>query len=136
MKKEGKTMTDIYYDDHMVGIFSIVANHCYARGFDKQWVNHFWSGLRAQEALYQEFLHYLDTGEVSGNYTLHGFSVLDTFVYRMEQDSYTRDMGRNADTSDKERLILLAFLSMIDLYENPEQTLLLLKEDRRNDRLN
>ena len=114
----------------------MVANHCYARGFDKQWVNHFWSGLQAQESLYQEFLHYLDTGEVSGNYTLHGFSVLDTFVYRMEQDSYTRDMGRNADTSDKERLILLAFLSMIDLYENPEQTLLLLKEDRRNDRLN
>lgn len=126
-------MKEIFYDDHEVTIFGLVANHCYAHGFNQEWVNQFWSGLQELKPLYEEFLHYLNTGEITGAYTLYGFTVLDTFVWNMEYDSLQRDRGRNADSCDRDRLILHSFNRMLELYHNPEQWKLLLSEDQRMD---
>lgn len=126
-------MADIYYDDHKVGIFGLVANHCYAHGFDKEWVNQFWCGLQELKPLYEEFIHYLNTGEINGACSLHGFTVLDTFVWNMEYDSLQRDRGRNADSCDRDALILRSFQCMLDLYHDPDKWTLLLNQDQRMD---
>lgn len=126
-------MSDIFYDDHMVGIFSMIANYCYTKGFDKDWVNRFWEGLQDDSGLYEEFIHFFNAGEVLGKYELYGFTVLDTFVWQMEYDSLERDRGRNGDTCDKDRMVLLAFESMIDLKQDPKHWIQILSEDRRMD---
>lgn len=126
-------MSEIFYDDHMLGIFGMVANYCYGKGFDKEWVNRFWEGLQEQPDLYEEFIHFFNTHEILGKYKLHGFSVLDTFVWQMEYDSLEHDKGRNGDTCDKDEMILQAFSHMIDLKHNPEQWTKILSEDQRMD---
>lgn len=128
-------MADIYYDDHMLGIFGMVANYCYDKGFDKQWVNAFWEGLQQQPKLYDEFIHFFDTGELIGQYELHGFTVLDTFVYAMELDSVIYDTGRSGASCNKDKMVLCAFSYMIHLYQEPERYTKILSEDQRTDHL-
>lgn len=128
-------MSDIYYDDHMVGIFSMVANFCYTSGFDKEWVNTFWEGLQELPSLYDEFIHYFNTGEVTGNFSLHGFSVLDAFIWHMNHYNLVHDAGKNGPMCDKKETVLRAFYTMIALYHEPERFISLLSQDGRMDRL-
>lgn len=126
-------MADIYYDDHMLGIFGMIANYCYGKGFDKEWVNHFWEGLNEQPLLYKEFIHFFDTGEVLGEYQLEGFTTLDTFVWVMERESVIYDKGRSGQTCDKDEMILRAFYCMIELYHDPTRWRRILTDASRND---
>lgn len=126
-------MSEIYYDDHMVGIFGMVANFCYAQGFDKQWVNKLWNGLQEDSSLYNEFIHYFNTGEVIGTYEISGYSVLDCFIWRMEHYSLTHDVGRTDGACDKMIMVLLAFETMIDLKQDPKRWLTILEQDQRMD---
>ena len=127
-------MPDIYYDSHMVGIFGMVASFCYTSGFDKEWVNAFWEGLQEQPALYDEFIHYFNKGEILGNFTLHGFTVLDTFIWHMDHFSFIHDKGRSGDVCDKKVMALLAFETMIYLYHEPDKWIAILSNDNRIDR--
>lgn len=79
-----------------------------------------WEYFLKKQKLYEEFVFYLENHELQGTVNVCGITLLDVYVWQMEQYNLYHDIGKNTGTCNKERLVLESFYVMADLMERPD----------------
>lgn len=88
-------------------------------GEDKAAADAFWNRLVTIPELLKEYAYYFDTGEFLCEYIIEGFSIADILVWQMDHFKAHMDRADSANRYDKDRLVLSAFRTMMELKEDP-----------------
>lgn len=108
---------------------------CEYAAWDKSHRDVLWGKLLDDEALYEEFIYYLEHHQILGTLTFRGYSLIDLYVWQMNHYNLIHDVGKNTGNCNKEDMVLKAFYAMTMFYEDPNGFEKLLKEGRGMDYL-
>ncbi len=86
----------------------------------EEWCNALWLSFLTDEALYEEFVYYLDHHGFADKMKIEGYSLSDIYVWQMEQYNLRCDSGKNTEACNKETMVLQAFWTMTEMKKNPE----------------
>lgn len=109
----------ILFDGRKMAAYELTGSLCKDYGFEVSFAETLWDGLLRLPLLYDEFVHYMQTGELTGLYLCEGVSMYDLYFYHLRRYNVTHDLGRNMPDCDKERLVFQAFHTMVLLTDDP-----------------
>lgn len=95
---------------------------CQYSGKDEQFLEDFFKRLTASPDIFEEFVYYLNHQDFLCKKQVRGITVVDILVYQVDRfkagldDFDKRDMKYNAD-----KMLLMAFHTMLDVEQNPEK---------------
>lgn len=111
---------NVIYDGRKIAAYNIAADFCKYKGWDETFLTELWEGLLLNPVLYDEFVYYLQMGELTGNFVCEGYSMYDLYFYHVGYYNMTHDIGKNTRDCDKDEIIFLAFHTMGRLQKDPE----------------
>lgn len=93
---------------------------CHYAGENESFLENFFAMLTASEGVFEEFVFYLDHQNFLGKYKVAGYGLIDIMVWQMDHfkaqlDRDRRDMKENGD-----RMLLMAFHTMLLMEREPE----------------
>ena len=128
-------MSGIIYDTSKIkaceGFYAI----CDYAEFDKQWTDELWKDVLTHPLIYEELVYYLEHHTFRDKVKIEGYSLSDIYVFQMDKYNLVREIGKNPRSCNKERMVMRAFRTMLDMQENPAEYVKRLKEGRGEDRL-
>lgn len=106
---------------------------CLQAGEDEAFLERFFSMLMASEGVFQEFIYYLNHQNFCGEYKVAGYDLIDIMVWQMDHfkaqlDRDRRDMKENGD-----RMLLMAFHTMLLMEQEPERYVNLMQTETGTD---
>lgn len=117
----GKDMfAPIIFDQSRLKVYDGLSRLCEYAGKSGEWCNILWSELLVDAQLYDAFVYYLEHHELSELPKCEGYSLIDCYVWEMEQDNLRRDTGKNTAQCNKEEMVLHAFMTMAKMKRAPE----------------
>lgn len=128
-------MSGIIFDSTKIKVYESLKKLCRYAGESEEWCDSLWMEVMMDEELYGELLYYMKNNTIQDRMKCHGYSLIDLFIWQMEQYNLLHDTGKNTDRCRKVDMVLRAFDSMAQLKKNPEEYVRRLKEGRGNDRL-
>lgn len=93
---------------------------CHYAGENESFLENFFAMLTASAGVFEEFVFYLDHQNFLGKYKVAGYGLIDIMVWQMDHfkaqlDRDRRDMKENGD-----RMLLMAFHTMLLMEREPE----------------
>lgn len=106
---------------------------CKQAGEDEAFLEKFFAMLTASEGVFEEFMYYLDHHNFRCAYKVAGYGVIDIMVWQMDHfkaqlDRDRRDMKENGD-----RMLLMAFHTMLLMEQEPEYYVNLMQTETGTD---
>lgn len=106
---------------------------CKQAGEGAAFLEKFFAMLTASEGVFQEFIYYLDHQNFCGEYKVAGYDLIDIMVWQMDHfkaqlDRDRRDMKENGD-----RMLLMAFHTMLLMEQDPEYYVNLMQTETGTD---
>lgn len=106
---------------------------CYHAGEGEAFLEKFFAMLTASEGIFEEFIHYLDYHNFLGKYKVADYGLIDIMVWQMDHfkaqlDRDRRDMKENGD-----RMLLMAFHTMLLMERDPEHYVNLMQTETGTD---
>ena len=92
---------------------------CECAGEDRDSARTFWDELVSDPELLREYAYYFDHREFLCEYRIGDFSIADILVWQMDHFKAHMDRADSANRYDKDKLVLSAFRTMIELKKNP-----------------
>ena len=123
----------IIFDSRKMAAFQLITDLCREYAFEDTFAQELWSGLLENPLLYDEFVYYMQTKELTGAYTCQGYSMFDLYFYQLRHYNFRHDIGKNRPDCDKGRLILEAFHTMICLTNDPDSYVAKLRAEQGMD---
>lgn len=108
---------------------------CEYCGYDKDWADKLWAELVCNEDIYAEFVYYLENHSLADSVTVEGYSFTDLYFFQMNKYNLLSEIGKNPVECNKERMVLNAFMMMINLRKDPATYIKRLEEGKGEDRL-
>lgn len=128
-RREGYRMSSaIIFDQSRLKAYDGLVRLCEYTGKPEAWCDSLWKEMLTDKELYDAFVYYLEHHALSEEMKCEGYSLIDCYVWQMEQDNLRRDVGRNTAACNKEDMALRAFMTMAELKKNPKDYLAKLKE--------
>ncbi|MBO5474353.1 MAG: hypothetical protein J6A08_11320 [Lachnospiraceae bacterium] len=93
---------------------------CRYAGEDEEFLKKFWNMLVQSEGIYQEFLYYMEHQNFSCAYKVAGYSLIDIMIWQMDHFKAQLDRDRSAMKSNGDRMLLMAFDTMLKMEKDPE----------------
>lgn len=93
---------------------------CRYAGEDEEFLRKFWNMLVQSEGIYQEFLYYMEHQNFSCAYKVAGYSLIDIMIWQMDHFKAQLDRDRSAMKSNGDRMLLMAFDTMLKMEKDPE----------------
>lgn len=93
---------------------------CHYAGEDEEFLKKFWNMLVKSEGIYQEFLYYMEHQNFSCAYKVAGYSLIDIMIWQMDHFKAQLDRDRSAMKSNGDRMLLMAFDTMLKMEKDPE----------------
>ena len=128
-------MSGIIYDTSKIkaceGFYAI----CDYAEFDRQWADELWKDVLTHPPIYGELVYYLEHHTFGDKVKIEGYSLSDLYVFQMDKYNLVREIGKNPRSCNKERMVMRAFRTMLDMQENTAEYVKRLKEGRGEDRL-
>lgn len=93
---------------------------CYYAGEDEAFLASFFEMLMASEGVAQEFLYYLEHRDFSCAYQVAGYSLIDIMVWQMDHFKAKLDTDRTGMKENGDRMLLMAFHTMLLMEQNPK----------------
>lgn len=118
----------IVYDSRKLAAFGIITDLCHTYGHDTSYTNTLWEALLQSPVFYDEFIYYMQTGQLTGNTSCEGYDMFDLYFYHLRLYNLKHDLGKNIDDCDKDMLIFESFHTMAMLQQHPKETLQKLAE--------
>ena len=84
--------------------------------------------------IHMEYLHYMIYHTLLGKVSVDGYNVLALYVWQMELSNLRQDTGKNTAACNKDKLVLHALKTLLDMKKNPEEYLKKLNEGRGLDK--
>ena len=94
---------------------------CECAGEDVDAAKIFWGELTAVPELLSEYAYYYDNQEFLCSYQVDGYTIADIVVWQMDHFRAHMDRGDSVNRYNKDRLILMAFRTMIEMSRNPDK---------------
>ena len=93
---------------------------CDYAGLPKDFGDELWTELILDEAIYNEFVFYLENHTFLDKLKIKGYALSDLYVWQMDKYNLIRELGKNPVTCNKETLVLNAFRTLVDMKKNPD----------------
>lgn len=102
----------------------VYENLKYLCGFarlDMDFCNALWEDVVTDAGLYKELLYYMENHTFLDEVRQEGYSLSDVYVWQMNRFNLFHDEGKNSFQCNKERMVLKAFRTMIDMRQAPAE---------------
>ena len=106
---------------------------CYYAGEDEEFLRNFWRMLIRSPEIYKEFLHYLEHQQFLCEYKVSGYSVVDIMVWQMDHFKAQMDRGKDDMKNNGDKMLLMAFDSLLRMEQNPEYYVNLIQTETGTD---
>ena len=106
---------------------------CYYAGEDEAFLAQFWQALTESEQLYQEFVYYLEHQDFLCSYKVAGYGLLDIMVWQMDHFKAQLDRGKEDMKHNADKMLLMAFDTMLKMEKDPEKYVTLLMSETGTD---
>ena len=128
-------MANLIIDTTKIKVFERLKYLAEATGKDPAFADSLWESLLKYEDLYDEFVFYLENGNIRDGIVFRGYSLIDLYVHRIDCYNIVNDTGKNTAACNKESMILETFKAMADLKDNPDDFIRRMNEGRGMDKL-
>lgn len=95
---------------------------CECAGYDDEFAEEFWRRLRLSSGVYSEYVYYMINQNFACQYKIGGVSLVDIMVWQIDHFKASMDMDRE-QKRNPDLMLLTAFISMLDMEDNPEKEL-------------
>ncbi|MBD5522108.1 MAG: hypothetical protein HDR03_12975 [Lachnospiraceae bacterium] len=106
---------------------------CYYAGENEEFLKQFWDALMASEGVYKEFVYYLTNQTFLCEYKVEGYSVVDIMVWQMDHFKAQMDRGHDDMKQNGDKMLLMAFDTMLKMEKQPEKYVLLMQSETGTD---
>lgn len=106
---------------------------CHYAGEDEAFLEQFWSRLTDSEGVYEEFVYYLTNQNFLCRYKISGYSVVDIMVWQMDHFKAQMDRGNYGMKQNGDKMLLMAFDTMLKMEKNPEKYVQLMQSETGTD---
>ena len=113
-------MPGIVYDTSIVKICEAFYQICDYAGFEREWSDCLWLDILTEKAVLEELIYYIENHTFLDKYKVLGYSMGDLYVWQMIRYNLIQDTGKNSGTCNKEKMVMKAFRTMIDMTKEPE----------------
>ena len=104
-------------------------------GYEREWSDRLWGEIVTSDALYGEFVYYLENHTFKDSVDVSGYSLSDLYVFQMNKYNLIREIGKNPVECNKERMVLNSFDMMTQMIKDPETFVKRLEEGKGTDKL-
>lgn len=118
-------------DEQIVRKF--VFSLCYYAGENEEFGEEFLENLKQDTEIYEEFLTYMQTGNFSCKAKVCGYTVVDIMVWQMDHFKARLDRDNTGTRQNGDRMLLLAFDTLLKMKKEPESYLLKLQSETGTD---
>lgn len=116
-------MANIILDSRKLMVYEDLKYLCEYTGKKPGFCDSLWNELLKREALYEEFLFYIDNHCINDKLSVSGYSITDLYVYMLGRFNLLNDTGKNTAACSRDSVILDCFSLMAELMDNPEETI-------------
>ncbi len=110
---------------------------CSCAGEDMEFFREFWQALSQSQGVYREFLYYLEHETFLCDYKVAGYSVVDIMVWQIDHFKVNLDLSHSgaayAGGHNGDRMLLLAFDTMLKMEREPERYAALMRSETGTD---
>ncbi|MBO5056253.1 MAG: hypothetical protein J6C64_07900 [Lachnospiraceae bacterium] len=128
-------MQGILYDASRIKVCQGFYDICEYAEFDKEWTDKLWTDIITCRDIYEELVYYIEHHTFMDKIKVRGYSLSDIYVWQMDKYNLVREIGKNPRTCNKERMVMRAFRTMIDMQRHPDEYVRRLEEGRGEDKL-
>ncbi|MCM1088840.1 MAG: hypothetical protein NC419_11830 [Muribaculaceae bacterium] len=93
---------------------------CQYAGVDEAFYEQFWQSLSQSEAVYREFVYYLENQTFLCEYRIAGYTIVDIMVWQMDHFKAYLDRGQDDMKQNGDKMLLMAFDTMLKMEKEPE----------------
>ncbi len=105
---------------------------CECAGETKEYADIFWGRLVQSEGIYGEYVHYMLTQDFACAYTIEDVSIVDIMIWQIDRFKAGMDTVR-PERDNPDRLLLTAFVTMLDMEADPVKYLDAYRKDTGTD---
>lgn len=106
---------------------------CLYAGEDRAFFERFWSALKESQPVYREFLYYLENQNFLCEYCISGYTIVDIMVWQMDHFKAQMDRGRDDMKQNGDKMLLMAFDTMLKMEKQPEKYICLMQSETGTD---
>lgn len=106
---------------------------CYYAGEGEDFLQEFWKRMGQSEGVMKEFTYYLDHQNFLCEYKVAGYSVVDLMVWQMDHFKAQMDRGKDDMKNNGDKMLLMAFDTMLKMEQEPEHYVNLLQTETGTD---
>lgn len=106
---------------------------CHYAGEGEDFLREFWRRLGQSKGVMEEFTYYLEHQNFLCAYKVAGYSVVDLMVWQMDHFKAQMDRGKDDMKHNGDKMLLMAFDTMLKMERNPEYYVNLLRTETGTD---
>lgn len=100
---------------------------------DEAFYQNFITELTPHEDIIRELTYYMNHGDFLGEASVAGYSVMDILVWQIDHFKSHMDRGEYDMESNPDRMVLLAFDTLLKMKQNPTDTKLAIQGETGTD---
>ncbi len=108
---------------------------CRYAGADENFLQDFWKRLTEDEEVYEEFVYYLEHQDFLYKVKVEGYGLADLLVFQIDHFRATMDRDVADMRHNKDKMLLMAFNSMLIMRKNPEPFVKMMQGETGTDRI-
>ena len=105
---------------------------CECAGETSEYADTFWVRLTKSEGVFGEYVHYMLTQDFACSYSIDGVTIVDIMVWQIDRFKAGMDTVR-PERDNPDRMLLTAFVTMLDMEERPDELLDAYRRDTGTD---
>lgn len=106
---------------------------CHHAGENEAFLEKFFSMLMASEGVSREFMYYLENRNFLSDYKVAGYGLIDIMVWQMDHFKAQLDRDRQGMKENADRMLLMAFHTMLLMEREPEYYVNLMQTETGTD---
>lgn len=106
---------------------------CLYAGEGEAFFRDFWKRLAESEGVMREFVYYLEHQNFLCEYKVRGYSVVDILVWQTDHFKAQMDRGRDEMKNNGDRMLLMAFDTLLKMQSDPEYYVNLMRTETGTD---
>lgn len=106
---------------------------CRLAGEDEAFCEDFLTRLFASKGVYHEYLHFMVTQKFSCAYKIEDVSVIDIMIWQRDHFKADLDMGHDDMKDNGDKMLLMAFDTMLKMEQDPKTYINLMKQETGSD---
>lgn len=106
---------------------------CRYGGEKEAFLEVFWNALQESPGVYGEFVYYMENQNFLCKYKVEGYTVVDIMVWQMDHFKAQLDRGLYDMKQNGDKMLLMAFDTMLKMEKQPEKYVRLLQSETGTD---